>query len=312
NGKMQFPGWTNAWTMPIKTRVDMLTTGVRTPIGIKIFGTELEKVEEVGVALEHLIAPVPGTRSVLYERNLGGLYLDIIPDPEALARYGLRVADVERVIESAIGGTPIGVTIEGLNRFSIHVRYPQDLRGDLEWLKRARVPIGPAPKGGAGGGMPMGTQGALEPEPSAARWAARLTGSPYPVVLAQNMEGMSGTPGRSAGPSRPRLPASPGSMSDAPSMGLLEHGVGKEEPVGAPGPELGAPGGAPAAKAQAFVPLGQLADIRVAGGPPMVRDEAGLLVGYVYVDIDQSQRDLGGYVGEAKEVVNGALANGAL
>src|SRR5216684_2167436 len=100
NGKMQFPGWTNAWTMPIKTRVDMLTTGVRTPIGIKVFGTDLNQVEKIGTTLEHVIAPIKGTRSVLYERNLGGLYVDIIPNPEKLGRYGLRVGDVERVIES--------------------------------------------------------------------------------------------------------------------------------------------------------------------------------------------------------------------
>jgi Cu(I)/Ag(I) efflux system membrane protein CusA/SilA len=131
NSKMQFPGWTNAWTMPIKTRTDMLTTGVRTPIGVKVFGSDLAEVERIGVALEHAIAPIKGTRSVLYERNLGGLYLDIIPKPEELARYGLRVADVERIIESAIGGTPIGMTVEGRNRFSINVRYPQDLLNDM-------------------------------------------------------------------------------------------------------------------------------------------------------------------------------------
>ena len=127
NGKMQFPGWTNAWTMPIKTRVDMLTTGVRTPIGIKVFGTDLNEVERIGVSLEHLMAPVKGTRSVLYERNLGGLYLDIIPKPDELARYGLRVADVERVIESAIGGTPVATTVEGRARYPVNLRYKEDL-----------------------------------------------------------------------------------------------------------------------------------------------------------------------------------------
>src|SRR6266700_3561244 len=151
NGKMQFPGWTNAWTMPIKTRVDMLTTGVRTPIGIKVFGTDLNEVERVGVSLEHLMAPIKGTRSVLYERNLGGLYLDITPKPDELARYGLRVADVERVIESAIGGLPLGTTIEGRNRFSINVRYPQDLRSDMESLRSVLIPIGAGSSNGSGG-----------------------------------------------------------------------------------------------------------------------------------------------------------------
>jgi copper/silver efflux system protein len=341
NGKMQFPGWTNAWTMPIKTRVDMLTTGVRTPIGIKVFGTDLNEVERVGMSLEHLLTPVPGTRSVLYERNLGGLYLDIIPKPEELARYGLRIADVERVIESAIGGTPIGTTIEGRNRFSISVRYPQDLRGDLESLRRVLVPVRRAGSGtGSSGqdGMPSGTDGALESEPHGSAFAAAgALGWPQPVFLAQDMQqdrqdtrgGAPATPemsGARTGLPRSRLPGSPGSMSDAPSIGLLEHALAAAGGMGSgSSPELESAGGGAAAGAsalragaasgatgQGFVPLGAVADIRVAGGPPMVRDEAGLLVGYVYVDIDQGLRDIGGYVNEAKAVVARAMASGDL
>ncbi|MBC8133773.1 MAG: efflux RND transporter permease subunit [Deltaproteobacteria bacterium] len=340
NAKMQFPGWTNAWTMPIKTRVDMLTTGIRTPIGIKVFGTDLNEVERVGVSLENLLAPVRGTRSVLYERNLGGLYLDIIPKPEELARYGLRVDDVQRVIESAIGGTPIGTTIEGRNRFSINVRYPQDLRGDLESLRRVLVPVGRAGMGTGGGsnspgggGMPMGTEGALPVAPSGTAFAsAGALGWPNPIFLAQAMDdrgagmgtGMgSGGPGLfgSRGPLRPRLPSKPGGLSDVPSMGLMEHAMpaGSEAAMG-----QGANGGVMRADVagqtqdggrgagQNFVPLGAVADIKVAGGPPMVRDEAGLLVGYVYVDIDQGQRDIGGYVHDAKDVVGKAIASGQL
>jgi copper/silver efflux system protein len=323
NGKMQFPGWTNAWTMPIKTRVDMLTTGVRTPIGIKVFGADLHEVERVGVALEHLIAPIKGTRSVLYERNLGGLYLDIIPKPDELARYGLRVGDVQRVIESAIGGTPIGVTIEGRNRFSINVRYPQDLRSDLESLRRVLIPIGAAVGGGSTGkgAMPMGTQGALAaPASSTAFASADMVGWPRPIFLAQNMEGMgsgrSGGTQSGGGMTRPRLPGSVGSMSDAPGIGLMEPNAGAapmgSAPMAVPGPIGGAPATTGTGGGQSFVPLGQVADIKVAGGPPMVRDEAGLLVGYVYVDIDQGQRDIGGYVNEAKEVVERARASGEL
>jgi Cu(I)/Ag(I) efflux system membrane protein CusA/SilA len=326
NGKMQFPGWTNAWTMPIKTRVDMLTTGVRTPIGIKVFGTDLNEVERIGVALEHVIAPIPGTRSVLYERNLGGLYLDIIPKPDELARYGLRVADLERVIESAVGGTPIGTTVEGRNRFSINVRYPQDMRSDIESLRRVLVPIGGADAGGggstgsSGGGMPMGTQGAVDTPPGRTAFASvDAVGWPKPIFLAQNMEGMGGgTPaGGGAGVARPRLPSRP--LSDMPSAGVMEPtmgGGGGMRPRG--GVDMAPPtaGGAPFATGgpsrQAFVPLGQIADIKVVGGPPMVRDEAGLLVGYVYVDIDQQQRDIGGYVHDAKRVVEQALASGTL
>jgi Cu(I)/Ag(I) efflux system membrane protein CusA/SilA len=216
NAALQLPGWTNAFTMPIKTRVDMLSTGVRTPIGIKVMGHDLHEIERIGTTLERVIAPVPGTRSVLYERNLGGLYVDIVPRPADLARLGLRTDDVEQVIESAIGGAPIGVTIEGRRRFSINVRYPQDQRDDLDQLRRVLVPLRPA---------------------------------------------------------------------------------------------AGAEGAAPQ---QAFVPLGQVADVAIAGGPPMVRDEAGLLVGYLYVDIDQAARDLGGYVRDAKQAVAAALASGQL
>jgi Cu(I)/Ag(I) efflux system membrane protein CusA/SilA len=317
NTKMQFPGWTNAWTMPIKTRVDMLTTGVRTPIGIKVFGTDLNEVEKVGVSLEHLLAPIRGTRSVLYERNLGGLYLDIIPKPDELARYGLRVADVERVIESAIGGAPIGTTIEGRNRFSINVRYPQDLRSSLESLRQVLVPVGGGAMG-SGAATPMGTQGALDVAGGKAAFAsADALGWPHPIFLAQAMEGMgAGPPGGGPSPTRPRLPGSPSSATDMPSAGVMEPmgsaampaiAGGMPQPSGAPAPAPGVAGGG-----RSFVPLGQIADIKVAGGPPMVRDEAGLLVGYVYVDIDQSLRDIGGYVHEAKQVVARAMASGEL
>jgi Cu(I)/Ag(I) efflux system membrane protein CusA/SilA len=314
NRKMQFPGWTNAWTMPIKTRVDMLTTGVRTPIGVKVFGTDLDEIEKIGTALEHTLAPIEGTRSVLYERSLGGLYLDIVPRPEALARYGLQVGDVEDVIEGAVGGLPIGVTVEGRNRFSINVRYPQDLRDDLEQLRRVLVPIGggASPKGAGSAGM--GTQGSLERPPGS-------TG----IVLAQAMGEMEGRAG-GGGPPRLRLPdnrpmsdaAGPGTMGG----GMTGGGAAPDEAMGAPAP--GMAGGAAGAGATAapgtpgpvtgrgFVPLGELADIHIAGGPPMVRDEAGLLVGYVYVDIDQGRRDIGGYVDEAKAVVARAMAAGEL
>ena len=315
NSKMQFPGWTNAWTMPIKTRVDMLTTGVRTPIGIKVFGTDLDQVEKIGTTLEHVIAPIKGTRSVLYERNLGGLYVDIIPKPEKLGRYGLRVADVERVIESAIGGTPIGTTIEGRNRFTINVRYPRDLRGDLDALRRVLVPIGPGgasmPSGGGGGmgnGSGMGTQGSLWPP----------MGS-HGIVLAENMDTMGGgaAPMGGSGPPRLTLPSGRASMSDASGGMVMGAGASMGDSPSSMGGGAMPGGGIPSATTpevpgQAFVPLGEIADIRIAGGPPMVRDEAGLLVGYVYVDIDQATRDIGGYVNEAKEVVARAMADGTL
>jgi copper/silver efflux system protein len=309
NQKLQLPGWTNAWTMPIKTRIDMLTTGVRTPIGIKVFGTDLHEIETLGTKLEHLITPIAGTRSVLYERNLGGLYVDITPRPEALARYGLRVGDIQDVIESAIGGIPIGTTVEGRNRFSISVRYPQDLRNDIEKLRRVLVPVGAGSGGDRRDGMPMGTEGRLWPP-------AGSTG----IVLAQAMTGMDrpgggGSGAGRAGGTRPRLPPGPRSLTDAPmDLGGGMRTGGMSPPPGGMSSQPLSPGnrGGGGAASQGFIPLGQLADIRITGGPPMVRDEAGLLVGYVYVDIDQGQRDIGGYVDEAKAVVAGALARGEL
>jgi len=153
NRAMQFPGWTNAYTMPIRARIDMLTTGVRTPVGIKVMGGDLAEIEKMGVALERIVTPVRGTRSVYYERNTGGLYLDIYPNRDALARYGITVGEVQRTIEAAIGGSPVTTTVEGRNRFSISVRYPQDLRSDLDRLKRVLVPIRTGGAGGKSGGM---------------------------------------------------------------------------------------------------------------------------------------------------------------
>jgi Cu(I)/Ag(I) efflux system membrane protein CusA/SilA len=293
NRAMQFPGWTNAFTMPIKARIDMLSTGVRTAVGVKIMGTSLEEIERVGTTLEGILAPVRGTRSVFYERNTGGLYLDIVPNRDALARYGLTVGAVQRTVEAAIGGSPIAVTIEGRNRFSINVRYPQDLRNDVERLKRVLVPVTGAP--GAGGGM--GKSGAAEPA------------EPPKVYLAQMDTGMGGGQ-QPPGAPRPGGPRGgiPGTLSDAPLL-QFESGL----PVGDQGSlsGIGRGGGARSTRTT-FVPLGQVAEIHIVGGPPMLRDEGGLLVGYVYVDIDQGQRDLGGYVADAKHAVHEALEHGQL
>ena len=137
---MKLPGWTNSWTMPIKTRIDMLTTGIRTPIGIKIFGPDLKTIEEIGIKLEGVLDKVDGTRSVYAERVTGGYYIDFVPDREAAARYGLTVEDVMQIVETAIGGMNIDTTIEGRERYKINVRYGRELRDDLEELKRVQVP----------------------------------------------------------------------------------------------------------------------------------------------------------------------------
>jgi copper/silver efflux system protein len=312
NQKMQLPGWTNAWTMPIKTRVDMLTTGIRTPIGIKVFGTDLNEIEKVGTSLERLLSPIPGTRSVLYERNLGGLYLDIVPNRDALARYGLRIGDVQRTIEAAIGGTPISVTIEGRNRFSVNVRYPQDLRSDLDKLRRVLVPVGASasPMDGGAGKPPMqGPTGALRPSLSSPAGSPSSDGGETRWLLAQSMPGDPSP--QDLGAPRPPLPEV---MADVPMPSLPMPPSETRLPMApAPMEPPAAAGTARAAGAgRTFIPLGQVADIKIVGGPPMVRDEDGMLVGYVYVDIDQNERDIGGYVNEAKEVVRQATERGEI
>ena len=212
NAALQLPGWTNAWTMPIRARVDMLTTGVRTPVGVKVFGPDLAAIEVAGTRIEALLREVPGTRSVLYERSLGGVYVDVVPRREALARHGLQVGDLGDALETALGGAPLAATIEGRRRYTVHLRVAEDLRGDLGRLRDLPVSL---PREGEAGGISRA------------------------------------------------------------------------------------------------VPLSELAEVALAEGPPMLRSEAGALVGYVYVDID-AWRDLGGYVDEAQARVDGALRSGEL
>jgi Cu(I)/Ag(I) efflux system membrane protein CusA/SilA len=138
--KMQFPGVTNAWTMPIKARIDMLTTGVRTPVGIKIFGSDLKQIEKIGEHIEMVLKNIPGTRSIYAERTAGGYFVDFDLKREQLARYGLTVEDAQMVIMSAIGGETITTTVEGRERYSVNVRYARELRDDIDKLKRVLVP----------------------------------------------------------------------------------------------------------------------------------------------------------------------------
>lgn len=127
---VQMPGVSNAWTMPIKARIDMLSTGIRTPIGIKVFGKDLREMEKLAQEIEAVIKTVPGTTSTYAERLTGGYYLDIEPDRMALARYGLPVGDLLEVIAVALGGDMVTTTVEGRERFGVTVRYPRDLRSD--------------------------------------------------------------------------------------------------------------------------------------------------------------------------------------
>ncbi|MCX7752355.1 MAG: CusA/CzcA family heavy metal efflux RND transporter [Blastocatellia bacterium] len=140
NEALQLPGVVNAWTMPIKARIDMLTTGVRTPVGIKILGPDLNVIQEIGQRIERVLRDVPGTTSVFAERTVGGYFLDFALKREELARYGLTVEDAQTVIMSAIGGENITTTVEGRERYPINVRYLRDYRSTLDRLARVLVP----------------------------------------------------------------------------------------------------------------------------------------------------------------------------
>ena len=152
---VQIPGVSNAWTMPIKARIDMLSTGIRTPIGIKVFGKDLGEIEKLAKEIEAVVKTVPGTTSAYAERVTGGFYLDIEPDRMALARYGLPVGDLQEVIGTALGGEMITTTVEGLERYGVIVRYPRELREDpqsiatqvlIPTMNGAMVPLGQVAK----------------------------------------------------------------------------------------------------------------------------------------------------------------------
>ena len=153
---LQFPGVANSWTMPIKARTDMLSTGIRTPIGIKIFGTDLVEMERLAREIETVVKAVPGTSSAFAERITGGFYLDIVPDRRALARYGLSVGELMDVVAAALGGEMVTTTVEGRERFGVTVRYPRDLRSDPQAIARdVLVPV-PAEMGAPATMVPLG------------------------------------------------------------------------------------------------------------------------------------------------------------
>ncbi len=137
---IKFPGLSNAWTMPIKTRIDMLSTGIKTPIGIKVSGPDLDVLEEVGSEIERALKQLPETLSAFADKAAGGYYLDFDIDRQEASRYGLTTGDVQDVIQSAIGGMNITQTVEGLERYPINLRYPRELRDNLDSLKRVLIP----------------------------------------------------------------------------------------------------------------------------------------------------------------------------
>ncbi len=148
---VQMPGISNAWTMPLRARIDMLSTGIRTPIGIKVFGKDLEEMERLARAIEAVVKAVPGTTSAYAERIVGGYYLEIDPNREQLARYGLTVGDLQDTILTALGGEMVTTTVEGRERFSVNVRYPRELRSNPDAIA-SRILLHPD----MGGAIPLG------------------------------------------------------------------------------------------------------------------------------------------------------------
>jgi Cu(I)/Ag(I) efflux system membrane protein CusA/SilA len=272
---LRMPGYQMAIAPPIRTRIDMLTTGVRTPVGIKVFGSDLSDIERVSIALEGLLRQIPGTRSTFAERQTGREYVDIVPNRDAIARYGLTVRDVQDVVEAAVGGMPVSTAIAGRARFSINLRYAADRRSDPQALRRILVPVQSA--GGVSDFGGANTGGGTSPQSSA------MVASSAPT----RGGGMGGMGGGTAS-------ASMGSAAAQPAlpMGVTLGSNDLLEQWRQPG---------------AAVPLGELADVRVVTGPPMIKDENGVLVGYVFADIDPTQRDLGGWVDDAKTVVAAQL-----
>ncbi|HET6377765.1 MAG TPA: CusA/CzcA family heavy metal efflux RND transporter [Methylocella sp.] len=148
---LQFPGVSNAWTMPIRARIDMLSTGIRTPVGVKIYGPDLREMEKIARQVEAALKSVPGTASAYAERVTGGYFLDILPDREALGRYGLAIGDVQEVIATALGGEALTTTVEGRERYTVNIRYPRELRSNPDAVAR-QIEV-PLPSGGT---VPLG------------------------------------------------------------------------------------------------------------------------------------------------------------
>ena len=152
--------------MPIKARIDMLSTGIRTPVGIKVLGPKLEEIEKLGLELEAIIKDIPGTRSVYAERVTTGYFLDFNIKREEAARYGINVDDIQEVVQTAVGGMNLTTTVEGRERYPVNVRYSRELRNDIEKLKRVLVPVMNQPSASSSSGGFGGQQsgmGAVQP-----------------------------------------------------------------------------------------------------------------------------------------------------
>ncbi len=159
NDALQIPGVANSFTMPIKARMDMLATGIRTQVGVKVLGPDLAMLEKISIDVENVVKSVPGTRSAYAERVTTGYFLDIKPKRAEIARYGLSIDDVQTVIAAALGGMNLTITVEGRERYPVHVRYARELQNDIEKLKRIFVPVSVAASSGSMGAGPSRSGG---------------------------------------------------------------------------------------------------------------------------------------------------------
>lgn len=317
DARIQIPGVTNGWTQPIINRINMLNTGVRTDIGVKIFGDDLAVLDSLALRTEGILRMVPGAADVYTERNLGGTYLDIRVDREAVARYGLSIGAVEAVIETAIGGANVTEVVAGRARYPVQVRYLDDARDDVAALQRLLVPLpGRLPSrdlawAGAGGtGVPLGGaySGALggfsapAPDLSLAPPTGYSPGGPDPSVGG----GMGGGGGMGAVGGGGMGAETGGGMGDGiGSVGMGTGGAGMAG-AGGMGGGMGSSAGASDLVVNrepggASVPLGQVAQIRLVPGPSMIQSENGRLRGTVMLNV--RDRDLGGFVTEAQRAV---------
>ena len=211
---LQFPGVSNAWTMPIKARIDMLSTGIRTPVGVKVLGTDLAEMEKLARQIEAVIRTVPGTTSAYAERVIGGYYLNIDPDRAQLARYGLMVGDLQNMIAMALGAEPVTTTVEGRERYTVSIRYPRDYRSDPQAIAtRGADPDGRRRHGAAGPGRQGEPRAGPRQHPHRERAARRLHLRRFPRPRSRRLCRRRTEGGREPDQVSARLLTSPGAAS---------------------------------------------------------------------------------------------------
>lgn len=251
DAKLQIPGVRNGWTQPIINRINMLSTGVRTDLGVKIFGPDLDTLEALAIRAERILRDVPGAADLYAERTQGGLFLDIDIDRTSVARYGINIGDVQDLIETAVGGENISTVVDGRQRFPIRVRFGREFRDDMEKLRSILVPVNVAAK------TPVRQE------------ASQLASG-------NRTSGM-GTMGMGTRPATTQ--AIPTDRSTAARLGSVSS--------------------------RSYVPLGQLAEVRIVPGPPMISSENAQLRSIVFLNV--RGRDMGGFVEEARTTLEDRL-----